>query len=142
MACMMTANAANKQKATAKPAQPTRPADAADAVILDMSQAFQKGDRKKLAALFHKPKGMYSSHGQPFGNYAFVWAMRLTMKLKVFFSAMQALTKKIGCVMTGCCYWGSDVNGRSLSVNTPSTVCMTTKRSNVMHAGLRFKKKT
>lgn len=57
MACMMTANAANKQKATAKPAQPTRPADAADAVILDMSQAFQKGDRKKLAALLPQAKG-------------------------------------------------------------------------------------
>ena len=53
----MTANAANKQKAPAKPAQTTRSADAADAVILDMSQAFQKGDRKKLAALLPQAKG-------------------------------------------------------------------------------------
>ena len=54
---MMTANAGNKHKAPAKPAQPTRPADAADAVFLDMSQAFQKGDRKKLASLLPQAKG-------------------------------------------------------------------------------------
>ena len=57
MACMMAANAGNKPKTPAKPAQPTKSADAADAVLLDMSQAFQKGDRKRLAALLPQAKG-------------------------------------------------------------------------------------
>ena len=57
IACMTTASAANKHKAPAKPVQPARSADAADAVVLDMSQAFQKGDRKKLAALLPQAKG-------------------------------------------------------------------------------------
>ena len=57
MACMTTVNAGNKHKAPAKPAQPVRPADAADAVFIDMSQAFQRGDRKRLAALLPQAKG-------------------------------------------------------------------------------------
>jgi signal transduction histidine kinase len=54
---MMSANAVNKKKASGKPAQPTKPADAADAVFIDMSQAFQKGDRKRLATLLPQAKG-------------------------------------------------------------------------------------
>jgi soluble lytic murein transglycosylase len=54
---MMTANAGNKHKTPAKPAQATKSADAADAVFIDMSQAFQKGDRKRLAALLPQAKG-------------------------------------------------------------------------------------
>jgi soluble lytic murein transglycosylase len=57
LGCMMTADAGNKHKAPAKSAPPTRPADAADAVFIDMSQAFQRGDRKKLAALLPQAKG-------------------------------------------------------------------------------------
>ncbi len=53
----MPANAGNKHKPTAKASSPARPADAADAVLIDMSQAFQKGDRKRLAALLPQAKG-------------------------------------------------------------------------------------
>ena len=53
----MTAEGANKPKPPAKTSTPTKAADAADAVILDMSQAFQKADRKKLAALLPQAKG-------------------------------------------------------------------------------------
>ena len=53
----MTAEGGNKPKPPAKASTPTKAADAADAVILDMSQAFQKADRKKLAALLPQAKG-------------------------------------------------------------------------------------
>jgi len=53
----MTAEGGNKPKPPAKASTPTKAADAGDAVILDMSQAFQKADRKKLAALLPQAKG-------------------------------------------------------------------------------------
>jgi soluble lytic murein transglycosylase len=55
---MMTAEGGTKHKPPVKSAaKPARPADAADAVIIDMSQAFQKADRKKLATLLPQAKG-------------------------------------------------------------------------------------
>lgn len=55
---MMTADAGSKHKPPAKPASKVaRPSDAADAVFIDMSQAFQKGDRKRLSALLPQAKG-------------------------------------------------------------------------------------
>ena len=54
----MTAEGGTKHKPPVKSAaKPARPADAADAVIIDMSQAFQKADRKKLATLLPQAKG-------------------------------------------------------------------------------------
>ena len=53
----MTAEGGNKPKPPAKASTPTKAADAGDAVILDMSQAFQKADRKKLTALLPQAKG-------------------------------------------------------------------------------------
>ena len=73
MACMTMANAVNKQKAPSKPAQPTKPADAADAVFIDMSQAFQKGDRKRLATLLPQAKGHILE------PWAAFWELRLRL---------------------------------------------------------------
>ena len=67
------ANAGNKHKAPAKPAPPTRPADAADAVFIDMSQAFQKGDRKRLATLLPQAKGHLLE------PWAAFWELRLRL---------------------------------------------------------------
>lgn len=53
----MTAEGGNKPKPPSKTSTPTKAADAGDAVILEMSQAFQKADRKKLAALLPQAKG-------------------------------------------------------------------------------------
>ena len=57
MACLTTANASNNHNAPAKLSEPTKSANTADAVFIDMSQAFQKGDRKRLAALLPQAKG-------------------------------------------------------------------------------------
>ena len=73
IACITTANAGNKHKAPAKPAPPTRPADAADAVFIDMSQAFQKGDRKRLATLLPQAKGHLLE------PWAAFWELRLRL---------------------------------------------------------------
>ena len=73
IACITTANAGNKHKASAKPAPPTRPADAADAVFIDMSQAFQKGDRKRLATLLPQAKGHLLE------PWAAFWELRLRL---------------------------------------------------------------
>ena len=73
MACMTMANAVNKQKAPSKPAQPTKPADTADAVFIDMSQAFQKGDRKRLATLLPQAKGHILE------PWAAFWELRLRL---------------------------------------------------------------
>lgn len=55
---MMTADAGSKHNPPIKPASKVaRPSDAADAVFIDMSQAFQKGDRKRLSALLPQAKG-------------------------------------------------------------------------------------
>lgn len=55
--CMMSAEGGNKHKPAAKASTPSKAADAGDAVIIDMSQAFQKADRKKLTALLPQAKG-------------------------------------------------------------------------------------
>lgn len=67
------ANAGNKHKTPAKPSPPTRPADAADAVFIDMSQAFQKGDRKRLATLLPQAKGHLLE------PWAAFWELRLRL---------------------------------------------------------------
>jgi soluble lytic murein transglycosylase len=55
---MMTADAGGKHKPPAKTITKTaRPSDAGDAVFIDMSQAFQKGDRKRLSTLLPQAKG-------------------------------------------------------------------------------------
>ena len=53
----MSAEGGNKPKHPPKASTPTKAADAADAVIIDMSQAFQKADRKKLTVLLPQAKG-------------------------------------------------------------------------------------
>jgi hypothetical protein len=112
-------------------ATPTAPVWAqpkGDQVLLDMQQAFRKGDRKRLEQLFPQAKG----HAlEPWAAY---WELKARLndasaqEVQGFLQRWAGTTRKTACATTGCCCWASAATGRSLPSTTPSTACRTTAR--------------
>jgi hypothetical protein len=109
----------------AAPATPTPiaalPIDAAarDSVILDLREAFRRGDKARLASLLPQARG----HGlEPWAAY---WALKARLEdasapeVADFLARWPAPTRKTACATTGCCCWASGATGRRFAPNTP-----------------------